>query len=334
MIEATNLTKIYNKNLTAVKGVSFQVNKGEVFGFLGPNGAGKSTTIMMLNTLLSPTSGRAAIAGFDVVKEPDQVRLSLGYISQALAVDDEMTGRGNLFLQAMFYHLTKKEACKRSEELFDLVGLTQRADDKVATYSGGMRKRLDIAAGLIHQPKVLFLDEPTLGLDTQTRHQIWQHINHLQKKIGMTIFITTHYMDEADSLCDRIAIIDEGEIKVIDSPDNLKNRIGSEILSIKFSENQKDKIADAMQIIGNLSIVNSMKQHNNGCTAVVADGDTAIPQIFQAIHPSGIKTSSITIKRPSLDDVYISFTGRGLKNETGSKVNANHPHHMMKRARK
>jgi ABC-2 type transport system ATP-binding protein len=334
MIEATNLTKIYNKDLTAVKGVSFQVNKGEIFGFLGPNGAGKSTTIMMLNTLLLPSSGRASIAGFDVIEKPDQARLSLGYISQTPAVDDEMTGRENLFLQAMFYHLTKKEASERSEELLDLVGLTQRANDQVATYSGGMRKRLDIAAGLIHQPKVLFLDEPTLGLDTQTRRQIWQHINHLRKKIGMTIFITTHYMDEADSLCDRIAIIDEGEIKVIDSPDNLKNRIGSEIVCIKFGENQENKVVDAMQIIGNLSIVNSMKQHNNGCTAVVANGDVAIPKIFQAIHPSGIKTSSITIKRPSLDDVYISFTGKGLRNETGSKANAHQAHHMMKRVRK
>jgi ABC-2 type transport system ATP-binding protein len=333
IIEVDRLTKTYTGGVTAVNEISFQVEKGEIFGFLGPNGAGKSTTIMMLTTLLSPTSGRASVAGFDVVEKPDQVRLSLGYISQDLAVDDTLTGRENLFLQAGFYHLPKKEATGRYHELLDLVGLTERADDPVETYSGGMRKRLDIAAGLIHRPKVLFLDEPTLGLDIQTRHQIWQHINYLREEVNMTIFLTTHYMDEADSLCDRIAIIDKGIIKTIDSPDNLKSQIGGEIVYIRFDENDEDKIAGALRIIGDLPVVDSAKRCGGECIAVVRDGDAAIPAIFRAVHPSGLEISSVTLKRPSLDDVYMTFTGRELRNEMGSREDAHRSHVMMRRMR-
>lgn len=333
IIEVENLTKIYKGSITAVNEISFQVEKGEIFGFLGPNGAGKSTTIMMLTTLLSPTSGRASVAGFDVVEKPDRVRLNLGYISQDLAVDDNLTGRENLFLQAGFYHLPKKEAAKRYEELLDLVGLTERADDPVETYSGGMRKRLDIAVGLIHRPKVLFLDERTLGLDIQTRHQIWQHINYLRDEVKMTIFLTTHYMDEADSLCDRIAIIDKGIIKAIDSPDSLKNQIGGEIVYIKFGESDEEKIAGGLRVIGGLPVVDSAKRRGGECIAVVRDGDAAIPEIFRAIHPLGLEISSVTLKRPSLDDVYMAFTGRELRNETGSREDAHRSHAMIRRMR-
>ncbi len=321
IIEVENLTKKYNGGVTAVKEISFQVEQGEIFGFLGPNGAGKSTTIMMLNTLLSPTSGRARVAGFDVVEKPDQVRMSLGYISQDLAIDDILTGRENLYLQAGFYHLSRKKASERSKELLDLVALTERADDQVETYSGGMRKRLDIAAGLIHRPKVLFLDEPTLGLDIQTRHQIWDYINYLRKEMNMTFFLTTHYMDEADALCNRIAIIDKGIIKVIDSPASLKNQVRGEVVCIQFSETSEDKIADALPIISSLSIVENVKQRDSGCMAVVRDGDTAIPEIFRVIHSKGLKINSVTLKKPSLDEVYMAFTGKTLGNERESNGN-------------
>ncbi len=333
IIETDRLTKTYAGGVTAVNGVSFAVEEGEIFGFLGPNGAGKSTTIMMLTTLIRPTSGRASVAGFDVAKEPDRVRLSFGYVSQELAVDDNLTGRDNLFLQAGFYHLPKKEARARCEELLKLVDLYERAGDLVETYSGGMRKRLDIAAGLIHRPKVLFLDEPTLGLDIQTRRQIWQYITHLREEVNMTIFLTTHYMDEADALCDRIAIIDRGVIKVIDTPANLKSRIGGDIVNIRFAEAVQEKIAEAVRAVSGLPVVYSVKPHKGGCIVVVKNVESAIPEIFQVTQPLEVKISSVTVKRPSLDDVYLHFTGRELRNESGSREDAMRSRMMMRRMR-
>lgn len=333
IIEVDRLTKTYAGVVTAVNGVSFEVEEGEIFGFLGPNGAGKSTTIMMLTTLIRPTSGRAGVAGFDVVKEPDRVRLSLGYVSQELSVDDNLTGSDNLFLQAGFYHLPKKEAGARCEELLKLVDLHERADDPVETYSGGMRKRLDIAAGLIHRPRVLFLDEPTLGLDIQTRRQIWQYINYLREEVNMTIFLTTHYMDEADALCDRLAIIDRGVIKVIDTPTNLKSRVGGDIVNARFSEAAQDKIAEALQAISGLPAVYSVKPHGGECIIVVKNGEEAIPEIFQVTQPLDVKIDRVTLKRPTLDDVYLHFTGRELRNESGSKEDAMRSRMVMRRMR-
>jgi ABC-2 type transport system ATP-binding protein len=229
MIEAQSLSKQYKGGVLAVDNVSFTVYEGEIFGFLGPNGAGKSTTIALLTTLLSPTSGTATINGTDIIKYPYRARLELGFVSQDLAVEDALTGYDNLRLQAGFYHLTRAEAASRIGEVLEMVDLTNRAKDKVETYSGGMRKRLDIACGLIHRPRILFLDEPTLGLDIQTRREIWKYVNNLREEIKMTIFLTTHYMDEADQLCDRIAIIDRGVIKTLDTPLALKDAIRSEI---------------------------------------------------------------------------------------------------------
>jgi len=333
VIEVDNLTKTYAGGVTAVKEVSFKVEKGEIFGFLGPNGAGKSTTIMMLTTLVKPTSGRASVAGFDVVREPNQVRLSLGYVSQELAVDDNLTGRDNLFIQAGFYHLPRKEIEARCEELLKLMELHERADDLVETYSGGMRKRLDIAAGLLHRPKVLFLDEPTLGLDIQTRRQIWQYISYLREEVDMTIFLTTHYMDEADALCDRIAIIDRGVIKAIDAPAKLKSRIGGDIVNIRFAGAGQEKMAATVRAINSLPVVDSVKLHDGECIVVVKNGETAIPEIFRVTQPLEVRISSVTQKRPSLDDVYLHFTGRALRNESGSKEDAMRSRVMMRRVR-
>src|ERR1035438_2072807 len=234
IIDAQGLTKVFPGGLIAVNDVSFSVKEGEIFGFLGPNGAGKSTTIAMLTTLIKPTKGTAWVTGIDIIKQPYQARLAIGYVSQDLAIEDALTGYENLKLQAGFYHIPKAEAAKRIKEVLEMVELTDRAKDKGETYSGGMRKRLDIACGLIHRPKLLFLDEPTLGLDIQTRREIWKYINHLREEIKMTIFLTTHYMDEADSLCDRIAIIDKGAIKVCDKPSVLKKLLGNGIVEFSF----------------------------------------------------------------------------------------------------
>lgn len=333
MIEVDRLTKTYSGGVMAVNDVSFEVEEGEIFGFLGPNGAGKSTTIMILTTLIAPTSGRASVAGLDVVREPYQARFNFGYVSQELAVDDSLTGWENLYLQAGFYHLPKREVRARSEEILKLVDLFERAGDPVETYSGGMRKRLDIAAGLIHKPKVLFLDEPTLGLDIQTRRHIWSYINYLRNEYNMTIFLTTHYMEEADALCDRIAIMDQGTIKVIDKPCDLKNKLGGDIVNIKFSETAPEKISGVLQAIRSLPVVSSIKPHKDRYTAVVKNGDEDIPEIFRVFQHSGIEISSITLKKPSLDDVYLSYTGKELGNETGSKEDATRFRNVMRRMR-
>ena len=225
-IETKSLTKSFG-DVTAVDDVSFSVKTGEIFGFLGPNGAGKSTTMMILTTLLKPTSGRALIAGYDVMENPKQVRESIGYVQQETAVDEYLTGRENLLLQAKLNHIPKNQVSKRIDDVLELIELVDKQDEPVVTYSGGMRKRLDIAGGLLHRPKVLFLDEPTVGLDIQTRRKIWEYIKKIHNEFEMTIFLTTHYMEEADQLCDRIGIIDGGKIRVIDSPKNHEKRYGA-----------------------------------------------------------------------------------------------------------
>jgi len=234
MIRAEQLVKEFN-SLTAVNGISLEVAQGELFGFLGPNGAGKTTTIKILTTLLKPTRGRAVVAGYDVLKEPDKVRTVIGYVAQDVSVDDKGTGRENLMLQGRLQHMDSKLLCQRVDELLELVDLTADADRLAETYSGGMRKRLDLIAGLIHRPKVLFLDEPTLGLDPQTRVTVWSYLRELNQKEGITMFLTTHYMEEADDLCHRVAIIDHGEIKALGSPKELKDEIGGDCVNIGFS---------------------------------------------------------------------------------------------------
>lgn len=334
IIEVEGLTKVYARGIVAVKEVTFTVEEGEIFGFLGPNGAGKSTTIMMLTTLIKPTTGRAFVAGFDVVKEPGRVRLCIGYVPQELAVDDSLSGRDNLILQAGFYHLPKGEARARCDELLKMMGLHERANDLVETYSGGMRKRLDIACGLIHRPKVLFLDEPTVGLDTQTRHQIWEYIKTLREKYGMTIFMTTHYMEEADALCDRIAIIDRGVIKAIGTPAGLKDRVGGDVVSIRFKEAPPEKVNEAITALKNLVGVHSIKLQDGDCFVVTKGGGELIPQIFQVLQPLGVGVERVTLKRPSLDDVYLFFTGRELRDEVGSKEEAMRSRMLMRRVRR
>jgi len=335
IIEVKNLTKIFPGNIIAVNDISFSVYEGEIFGFLGPNGAGKSTTIAILTTLLKPTAGQALIAGYSTEKQAYKVRSILGYVSQDLAVDDNLTGRENLILQAGFYHIPRNEVCRRCDEVLRLVGLEDHADRMVETYSGGMRKRLDIAAGLIHRPKILFLDEPTLGLDIQTRKQIWNYIVELREKYKMTIFLTTHYMEEADSLCDRIAIIDRGVIKTIDSPSKLKREIGGELMQLRFTEGEGNsgEIEKALHIISGLPTVKSIQRDKNCCIIVSSDGEALIPLIFEVIQPLQVKVNSVIVKKPTLDDVYLAFTGRKLRDESGDKNQAVQSRFRMSRIR-
>lgn len=312
IVEAVELTKIYNGRIVAVNKISFSVERGEIFGFLGPNGAGKTTTINILTTLLKPTSGRAMVSGFDVVTQPNLVRSKIGLVPQDIAVDDDLTGRENLMLQAKLYHVPGHEAKKRIDEVLELVGLSEAADRRVSTYSGGMRRRLEIAGALIHRPEVLFMDEPTLGLDVNVRNVIWDYIKLLRNEYEMTIFLTTHYMDEADKLCDRIAIIDEGKIKALDKPSNLKNMLGGDIIEISL----EDKASEST--FSNLDFVKKTIIRDNKVILTVREGERALPQIIGYLLQKGTKISSVQLKKPSLDEVFLSITGKSLREEKGS----------------
>lgn len=334
IIEVKELKKTFSNGVTAVDGITFEVSEGEIFGFLGPNGAGKTTTIAILTTVLSPTKGSATVAGIDVIKNPMKARLSIGYVSQDLAVDDDLTGYENLRLQAGFYHLDRGETIRRIDEVLEMVDLKKRATDKVETYSGGMRKRLDLACGLIHRPRLLFLDEPTLGLDIQTRQEIWRYINQLRTENGMTIFLTTHYMEEADYLCDRIAIIDYGKIKALDTPRSLKSALGGDRVEISFESGRPEEISQAIETIQGLEFIKELHAVGDSeCLAIAPQGESAIPAIFDALAGQSARISAIAMKRLSLDDVFLHHTGRELREAGGGKDEAIHTRMVMRRTR-
>lgn len=311
-IHVSNLEKVFNQEVRAVDSISFDVREGEIFGFLGPNGAGKTTTISILTTLMNPTSGSSTILGHDVKAKPSRVRELIGLVPQELTVDDELTGRENMDLQASLYHVPSREAEKKIDELLALVDLKDSERRFVKTYSGGMRKRLEIAQGLIHNPKILFLDEPTLGLDVQTRMSIWEHIRDLNKKNNMTIFLTTHYMDEADELCDRIAIIDHGKIVALDTPENLKRSVGGEVIEIEVAQCEGD-ILDMINRSEDAGIVDVITVDGRRCRIKVRDSDVALPAILSSLWNSDVTVSSVSISKPSLDLAFLEFTGRDLR---------------------
>lgn len=313
-VETRSLSKIYRNDLKAVDEISIKIEEGEIFGFLGPNGAGKSTTIMILTTLLKPTSGIAYVAGFDVVTQAKKVRQNIGYVQQDSTVDEYLTGRENLQLQARLNHIPKSFVNERIDEILDLVELSDRQHDAVVTYSGGMRKRLDIVGGLLHRPKVLFLDEPTLGLDIQTRYKIWDYIRKIHKEFGISIFLTTHYMEEADKLCDNISIIDHGKIKVTDSPKSLKNALGNEV--VVFEVDSDLKLGDLLSELKKIPLVKDIAADGYQVTLFSPSGDQIMPKIFEIAGKLGIKIESITLTKPTLDDVFLSYTGRELREES------------------
>ena len=328
-IETKSLTKSFG-DLVAVNNISFSVEKGEIFGFLGPNGAGKSTTMMIFTTLLKPTSGKALITGFDVMKDAKQVREHIGFVQQETTVDEYLTGRENLLLQAKLNHIPKNEINQRIDDVLELIELSDKQDQAVVTYSGGMRKRLDIAGGLLHHPKVLFLDEPTVGLDIQTRRKIWQYIKKIHVEFEMTIFVTTHYMEEADSLCDRIGIMDHGKIQVIDTPENMKNALGNEIISLVVdTNNNHDSFLEELKKI---EFIKKINEDNLKLTLFTSNGTEVIPKIFQISSKLDIKINSISLTQPTLDDVFISYTGHEIRDDD-SKYNRRREHAKMKRLR-
>ena len=316
-IEVNSLTKKFGTS-KAVDDISFNVQEGEIFGFLGPNGAGKSTTMMILTTLLKPTSGEALVGGYNVVSEAKKVREKIGYVQQEISVDEFLTGRENLYLHARINQIPNNLIKSRIDDVLELVELGEKKDHATLTYSGGMRKRLDIANGLLSRPAVLFLDEPTVGLDIQTRRKIWGYIKKIRKDFGMTIFISTHYMEEADNLCDRIGIIDHGKIQIIDTPKSMKSAIGNEIISFNLVDGKanRDTLIDQ---IDNIEFVKEVKNKQDNIIVFSTKSNEVIPKIFQASTNLEMKINSLTLKQPTLDDVFISYTGHDLRDETENK---------------
>jgi ABC-2 type transport system ATP-binding protein len=304
VIEAQGLVKRYGE-LEAVSGIDLEVHSGEIFGFLGPNGAGKSTTISMLCTLLTPTAGIASVAGIDVMKDPAAVRQRIGLVFQDPSLDDQLTGRENLEFHAFIYSVPAAERRKRIDEMLDLLQLSDRASSQVRTYSGGMKRRLEIARGMLHQPQVLFLDEPTIGLDPQTRKSIWTYLNELRSRKGVTIFMTTHYMDEAE-YCDRIAIIDRGRIVALGTPDELKAKVGGDVVTMTSS----DPDAAAREIEELLGVTPS--RDNGALRMEVSDGKKFVPQLVRELTAP---VDTVNLRRPSLDDVFLKLTGRAIREE-------------------
>jgi ABC-2 type transport system ATP-binding protein len=306
-IEVSALTKKYGE-IEAVRGIDFEVAAGETFGFLGPNGAGKSTTIKILCTLADPTSGAARVAGHDVTSERDTVRRNIGLVFQDTTLDSYLTGEQNLRFHADLYGVPKTAFQPRLRQVLEMVGLWERRHSVVATYSGGMQRRLEIARGLLHAPRVLFLDEPTVGLDPQTRVSIWAYINELKQREDITIFLTTHYMDEAEN-CDRIAIIDHGQIVAIDTPEALKASIGKDRVQISTADDQA-AIRELDEVFGIEAGV-----HENLVTFSVESGEQFVPQLFARL-PVAIR--SVSVSRPSLDDVFMSYTGKTIRDAEAS----------------
>ena len=313
-IEVNSLTKKFG-DFKAVDSISFNVEEGEIFGFLGPNGAGKSTTMMILTTLLKPTSGHALVGGHNVVSDAKRVREKIGYVQQEISVDEFLTGRENLYLHAKINQIPNNLIKSRIDEVLELVELGEKQDDATLTYSGGMRKRIDIANGLLSRPAVLFLDEPTVGLDIQTRRKIWGYIRKIRKDFGMTIFISTHYMEEADNLCDRIGIIDFGKIQIIDAPKSMKSAIGNEIISFNLVDGKASQDT-LIEQISKIEFVKEVKNKQDLITVFSTKSNEVIPKIFQISTNLEMKINSLTLKQPTLDDVFISYTGHDLRDDT------------------
>ena len=304
IINVQNLTKQF-KSLIAVDDISLAVSEGEVFGFLGPNGAGKTTTISILCTLLSPSSGKTEIAGFDCARNPDQVRASIGLIFQDTTLDVGLTAYENLKFHAYLYNLDSKLAEKRIDEMLSVVELQGRKHDLIKNFSGGMKRRLEIARGLLHYPRVLFLDEPTLGLDPQTRNTIWDFIDALRRKEKITVFMTTHYMEEAEN-CDRIAIIDHGRIIALDTPAKLKQMVHGDVIRLVTADNKRA----VGEILKSFNI--AAREEDGGLVIETEKGDEFIPQV---IHALSIQTFSISLEKPALNDVFLKLTGRTIRDD-------------------
>ena len=315
VIEVIDLKKSFkgkNKTVEAVRGVRLSVNQGEIYGFLGPNGAGKTTCQRMLTTLLPIDGGQATIAGFDVAKKPNEVRKHIGYVSQLGGADGNATGWENLMLTGQLYGMKKEELKHKIVELADLLEITELLNRIVKTYSGGQKRRLEIALGIIHEPDILFMDEPTTGLDPQNRANLWTHIRELKEK-GMTVFLTTHYLDEADNLADRLAIMDHGQIVAEGTPAALKRRISGDVIQMRFQS-----MPDTTSLFENLDFIHEIRTMADTVFLYVKDGAKALPVIFNLLKAKDIELDAVSLSVPSLDDVFLKETGRSLR-DTGKE---------------
>ena len=308
-IEARGLTRTFKGDIEAVRGVDLAVSKGEIFGFLGPNGAGKSTMIRMLCTLLPPTEGSASVAGHDVVADGDEVRRNIGVALQEIGLDPVQTGRELLELQCGLYGITGSAGRRRAQELLELVGLTDAAERRTKTYSGGMKRRLDLASALVHQPKVLFLDEPTTGLDPTSRLTVWDEVRSINAT-GTTIFLTTQYLEEADELCERLAIIDHGELVAHGTPESLKAEIGKDVVSVELHGADAER---TQQVIGELPGLDRVIAEQDALALFVENGAASIAEIVRRLDTADVEVGAISVSRPSLDDVFLEATGRRLE---------------------
>lgn len=318
VIDVRNLVKTYPDGTQAVRDVSFAVEGGEFFGFLGPNGAGKSTTIKILITLLRKTSGDVRIMSLDIDRDADAVRRLIGYAAQEVGVDDDLTGRENLLLQGQLFHMERDLLRRRTAELLELMDLSDDADRPAGSYSGGMRKRLDLATGLMHRPRILFLDEPTTGLDPQNRKNLWVYLERLNQQEKLTIFLTTHYMEEADQLCQRLAIIDHGEIKTLGSPADLKREVGGDVITLRLAANgqgpdgQRER---AQALLGAAHFVHNVDLTDNGVAVYAQNGGAVIPEVLQVLQQEGLQIEQLALASPTLDDVFLKYTGSKIRDE-------------------
>jgi ABC-2 type transport system ATP-binding protein len=316
LIETTDLRRTFKSRKTeveAVRGVDLTVGAGEIFGFLGPNGAGKTTTLRMLATLLRPSSGTAIVAGVDLTRDPAEVRRRIGYVPQGGSTDPVETGRGELVIQGRLYGMSKSDAQARATEVLVALDLESAADRPTQTYSGGMRRRLDVGLGIVHRPQVLFLDEPTTGLDPQARAGMWDEIRGL-RELGTTVFLTTHYLEEADALADRLAIIDHGKIVAEGTADELKRQVAGDVVTLGVDGDQ----AHALSTVRDQAFVREASSEDDLIRLYVDDGATAVPQILRILDGAGLAARTITLARPSLDDVFLRQTGRSLRDEAAA----------------
>jgi ABC-2 type transport system ATP-binding protein len=309
-IQVEGLRKVFAGGIVAVGGIDLEVSEGEVFGFLGPNGAGKTTTVRMLTTLLKPTSGRARVAGFDVSANQHAVRRSIGVALQEAGLDGLSTGRELLELQAKLFGMRAREARRRAAEMIDLIGLNDAAERQVKTYSGGMKRRLDLASALVHGPRLLFLDEPTEGLDPASRQTVWQEVQRLNQALGVTIFLTTHYLEEADRLAGRLAIIDHGSIVAEGTPSALKASIGSDVVTVAVG---RERMEEARGVLAGLAGLRDLRPDAAGLTLFVDDGSHAVAHVVRMLDAAGVAVGPVAVSRPSLDEVFLRATGSRLE---------------------
>ncbi len=312
IIETKDLTKVYGGKIRAVDSLNISIEEGEVYGLLGPNGAGKTTTINMLVTRIAPTSGTATVAGFDIIRNSLDVRRTIGVVPQDLTADEDLTGRENLLMVSRFYDVPKQVARERISNLLKLVDLEDAADRQVRQYSGGMRKRLELIVGLVNEPKILFLDEPTLGLDVQTRTQMWNYVKEIQKRLNVTIILTSHYLEEIDALAARVSIIDHGKVLITGTPEELKESLKGDVITVTFKSAEE---AEKMKEISN--VVEVTEGGPNSVRIKVANADDSLPEVIDFISREHLSTVKMMVQKPSLDEVFLEYTGRNIREEEG-----------------